>query len=302
MHHHNNGNGNTHLVPELNAGNAFRTGIIINVIFIAVEIFYGFLSNSMALISDAGHNLSDVLALSFSWIAVLLSQRKPTQKFTYGLRRSTILVALLNSVLLLGAVIFIIYENIMRINKPVEIDSGNIIIVAAAGIAVNGFTAWLFMKDRHDLNIRSAFLHFVADTLVSLGVVVAGIIMRLTGLPWIDSFVSLAIVIVILYSSYNLLIESLNLALDAVPANINIIAVRQFLLSLPEVADVHDLHIWAMSTTENALTAHLTTTRQTDMTFMNFVTSELQQRFGLGHTTIQIEYGQPGSDCNTNCL
>jgi len=289
-------------MPALNAGNAFRTGIIINVVFIAVEIFYGFISNSMALVSDAGHNLSDVLALAFSWIAVLLSQRKPTQKYTYGLRRSTILVALLNSVLLLGAVIIIIYENILRINKPVEIDSGNIIIVAAAGIAVNGFTAWLFMKGRNDLNIRSAFLHFVADTLVSLGVVVAGIIMKLTGLHWIDSFVSLAIVIVILYSSYKLLIESLNLALDAVPANIDLIAVRQFLLSLPEVADVHDLHIWAMSTTENALTAHLTTTRPTDMSFMNFVTSELQQRFGLGHTTIQIEYGQPGSDCNTNCL
>lgn len=289
-------------MPALNAGNAFRTGIIINVVFIAVEIFYGFMSNSMALVSDAGHNLSDVLALAFSWIAVLLSQRKPTEKYTYGLRRSTILVALLNSVLLLSAVIIIIYENILRINKPVEIDSGNIIIVAAAGIAVNGFTAWLFMKGRNDLNIRSAFLHFVADTLVSLGVVVAGIIMKLTGLHWIDSFVSLAIVIAILYSSYKLLIESLNLALDAVPANIDLIAVRQFLLSLPEVADVHDLHIWAMSTTENALTAHLTTTRPTDMSFMNLVTSELQQRFGLGHTTIQIEYGQPGSDCNTNCL
>jgi len=288
-------------VPELNAGNAFRTGIIINVAFIAVEIFYGFVSNSMALVSDAGHNLSDVLALTFSWIAVLLSQRRPTDKFTYGLRRSTILVALLNSVLLLGAVIFIVYENILRINKPVEIASGNIIIVASAGIVVNGFTAWLFIKGRKDLNIRSAFLHFVADTLVSLGVVVAGIIMKLTGLHWIDSFVSLAIVFVILYSSYKLLIESLNLALDAVPADINIIAVRKFLLSLPEVADVHDLHIWAMSTTENALTAHLTTTVPTDMTFMNFVTSQLKQRFGLGHTTIQIEYGQPGSDCNTNC-
>jgi cobalt-zinc-cadmium efflux system protein len=291
----------THDSHELNIGTAFKVGIAINVIFIIVEAAYGFLSNSMALVSDAGHNLSDVFALTFSWIAILLSHHKPTYRFTYGFRRSTILVALLNSVLLLGAVGFIVYENIIRINKPFNINSSNVIIIAAIGIAVNGFTAWLFMRDRHDLNIRSAFLHFLADALVSSGVVIAGIIMFFTGAQWIDTLVSLLIIIVILYGSYRLLIDSLNLALDAVPENIDSRDVREFFLKLPEVCDVHDLHIWAMSTTETALTVHLTTCKPTDMIFMNAVQVQLREKFGLVHTTIQIEFGNGNCDCTTNC-
>ena len=168
---------------DINLGNAFKIGITLNILFIVLEATYGFLSNSMALVADAGHNLSDVLALVFSWVAVILSQRKPTLKFTYGFRRSTILVALLNTMLLLAAVAFIVWETIERLGKPMEINSNSVIAVAAIGIAVNGFTAWLFMKGKkHDLNIRSAFVHFVADALVSLGVVVAGIIMALASM------------------------------------------------------------------------------------------------------------------------
>lgn len=285
---------------DMNLGNAFKIGISINIVFIIVEAVYGFLSNSMALVADAGHNLSDVLALVFSWIAVILSQRKPTLKFTYGFRRSTILIALLNTILLLAAVAFIVWETIQRLGKPLEINSNSVITVAAIGIAVNGFTAWLFMKGKkHDLNIRSAFVHFIADALVSLGVVVAGIIMAFTGIVWVDSLVSFAIIAVILYSSYHLLIDSVNLALDAVPENVNIEAVRDYLKSLPEVSDIHDLHIWALSTTDAALTVHLATNTQTDVTFITNVQHQLHQQFDIEHATIQVEYGK--ADCETNC-
>ena len=285
---------------NINLGNAFKIGISINIVFIIIEASYGFLSNSMALVADAGHNLSDVLALVFSWVAVILSQRKPTLKFTYGFRRSTILIALLNTVLLLAAVVFIVWETIERMGKPLEINSNSVITIAAIGIAVNGFTAWLFLKDRkHDLNIRSAFVHFIADALVSLGVVIAGIIMAFTGIVWIDSVVSFAIIAVILYSSYHLLIDSVNLALDAVPENVNIEAVRIYLQSLPEVSDIHDLHIWALSTTDAALTVHLATNTQTDVTFITNIQHQLHEQFDIEHATIQVEFGDTA--CETNC-
>jgi cobalt-zinc-cadmium efflux system protein len=285
---------------DINLGNAFKTGITINIIFISVEALFGFFSNSMALIADAGHNLSDVLALTFSWIAITLSQRQPTLKFTYGFRRSTILITLLNTILLLAAVVFIIYETFQRLNNPIKIDAKSVMIVAAIGIAVNGFTAWLFMKGKkHDLNIRSAFVHFIADAMVSLGVVVAGVIMAFTGIQWIDSLVSFVIIAVILYSSYNLLIDSVNLALDAVPENIKIEDVREYLSGLPNVSGVHDLHIWALGTTDSALTVHLTTSEQTDINLITAIQKELDERFNIEHSTIQIEYGI--DDCETNC-
>ena len=285
---------------NMNLGNAFKIGISINIVFIIIEASYGFLSNSMALVADAGHNLSDVLALVFSWVAVILSQRKPTLKFTYGFRRSTILIALLNTVLLLAAVVFIVWETIERMGKPLEINSNSVITIAAIGIAVNGFTAWLFVKGKkHDLNIRSAFVHFIADALVSLGVVVAGIIMAFTGIVWIDSIVSFAIIAVILYSSYHLLIDSVTLALDAVPENVNIEAVRIYLQSLPEVSDIHDLHIWALSTTDAALTVHLATNTQTDVTFITNIQHQLHEQFDIEHATIQVEFGDTA--CETNC-
>jgi cobalt-zinc-cadmium efflux system protein len=282
---------------DINPGKAFKTGITINIIFIVIEALFGFLSNSLALLADAGHNLSDVLALAFSWIAVILSQRKPTLKFTYGFRRSTILIALLNTIFLLIAVTYIIYETISRLNRPAEINANSVMIVAAIGIGVNGFTAWLFMKGKkQDLNIRSAYIHFVADALVSLGVVVAGIIIAFTGTQWIDSLVSFAIIVVILYSTYHLLIDSVNLALDAVPENVNIGAIREFLEKRPEVAGVHDLHIWALGTTDTALTVHLTTCEQTDVSFITSIQQQLHERFGIEHATIQVEFGSK-EDC-----
>jgi len=287
-HSHNN---------DINLSNAFKIGIAINIIFVTIEALFGYLSNSMALIADAGHNLSDVLALSFSWMAIILSQRKPTMKFTYGFRRSTILIALLNTILLLAAVVFIVYETIERLSKSAEINANSVMIVASIGIAVNAFTAWLFLKEKnHDLNVRSAFVHFVADALVSMGVVVAGVIMAFTGIQWIDSLVSFTIVAVILYGSYHLLIDSVNLALDAVPENINIEEVSEFLKKLPEVSGVHDLHIWALSTTDAALTVHLSTCEQTDINFITAIQQRLHERFRIEHATIQIEFGSK-EDC-----
>jgi len=287
---------------DMNLGNAFKIGISVNIIFIVLETFYGFFSNSMALIADAGHNFSDVLALVFSWIAVILSQRKPTLRFTYGFRRSTILVALLNTIILLLAVGFIVIGIINRLSKPIAINTTSVIYVAAAGVVVNGFTAWLFLKGKkHDLNIRSAFVHFIADALVSLGVVVAGFIMALTGIVWVDSVVSFAIISVILYSAYHLLIDSVNLGLDAVPKNINIEAVRDFLRGLPEVSNIHDLHIWALSTTDAALTVHLMTQTQTDVLFLTNIQRLLQEQFGIEHATIQVEFNNNTSDCINDC-
>lgn len=284
-----------------NLSNAFKIGIALNLLFVAIEAFYGFFSNSMALVADAGHNLSDVLALAFSWLAVILSRRKPTKKYTYGLRRSTILIALLNTILLLVAVAFIIWETIDHLGKTQAIKSESIIIVASIGIVINAFTAWLFMKDKkHDLNIRSAFVHFVADALVSLGVVIAGIIIIFTNAVWIDSLVSFVIIAVILYSTYQLLIDSVNLALDAVPENIDINEVRNFLENLPDVSNIHDLHIWALSTTDAALTVHIAVKKPAESSFIIEIQKELHSRFNIGHATIQIEHGVQ-STCLNEC-
>jgi cobalt-zinc-cadmium efflux system protein len=277
-------------------GNAFKIGIALNIVFVAAEAFAGFRSNSMALVADAGHNLSDVLALAFSWFALLLSQRLPTLKFTYGFRRSTILVAMLNTILLLAAVVYIILETVARLKNPVDIQAVPVMAVASAGIVINAFTAWLFYKGKKDdLNIRSSFVHFVADALVSLGVVAAGIIMALTGIRWVDSVVSFAIIAVILYTSFRLLLNSVSLALDAVPENIDIREVKAYLESLPEVAGVHDLHIWALGTTDAAITVHLLTKEQTDVRFIRMIQRELGSRFHIGHATVQVEYG--GEEC-----
>jgi cobalt-zinc-cadmium efflux system protein len=282
---------------DIKLSNAFKIGITLNTIFVIAEALAGYFSNSMSLIADAGHNLSDVLALAFSWIAVIFSQRQPTLKFTYGFRRSTILIALLNTILLLVAVSFIIYETVQRLNKPVEINANSVMIVAAVGIVVNAFTAWLFIKGKkNDLNIRSTFVHFVADALVSFGVVVGGILMSFTGIQWIDSVVSFAIIAVILYSSYNLLIDSVNLVLDAVPDNIKIEQVRDYLSGLKEVAGVHDLHIWSLGTTDAALTVHLTTCEPTNVSFISSIQHHLHEQFSIEHSTIQVEYGSM-EDC-----
>ncbi len=286
---------------NVSLGTAFKTGIALNAIFIVIEVFYGLKANSMALVSDAGHNLSDVIVLVFSWAAVSLARQKPTMKFTYGFRRSTILAALFNTMILLAAVILIFVAAVERLRNPLNINANIVIIVASAGIIVNGLTAWLFMKNqRRDLNIRSAFIHFIADALVSLGVVVSGVIISFTKFAWIDSLVSMVIAGVIIYSTVSLLIRSVNLALDAVPENIDIAMVSDYLNSLHEVTAIHDLHIWAMSTTEAAITVHLITNRSTDAGFVHEVQHQLKEKFGLGHSTIQIEFGDNPEGCN-NC-
>jgi len=281
---------------------AFKIGIAINVVFISVESAFGFLSNSSALIADAGHNLSDTLALAFSWIAVVISHRKPTKRFTYGFRRSTILVAMLNTILLLAVVVFITIEAIDRLRNPSEINTRSVIVIAAVGILVNGLTAWLFIKDKKkDLNIRSTFVHFVADALLSLGVVAAGVMITFTGFVWIDPLVSLVIVAIILLSAIRLLVDSVSLALDAVPEGINIQAVSNYLKQLPEVKGIHDLHIWALSTTDVALSVHLCTSKQTDLNFISTIQQQLQKQFNIEHSTIQVEYGVTDSECTSSC-
>ena len=282
--------GHEHSHSANNIGQAFRIGILINIVFITVEVVYGLSSNSTALLADAGHNLSDVLALAFSWFAIIVAKRKPNHRFTYGLRRTTILAAIINTLLLIVTVGFIAWEAIIRINSGHQIHGRTIIMVASLGIAVNAFTAFLFLKGKeHDLNIKSSFLHFVADALVSLGVVVAGVIILLTGITWIDSVVSLIIAAFILYTSYRLLIDSINLALDAVPKDIDINAVSSYLTGLRNISSIHDLHIWALSTSETALTVHLVIESSIDDNLLHEITDYLNSNFGIKHSTIQFE-------------
>lgn len=271
-------------------GRAFAIGIGLNIIFVVVEITFGFLANSSALLADAGHNASDVLGLAFAWAAAWLATIRPYGKYTYGLRKTTILVSILNAILLFGAVAAIAWDAIGKLQNPQPAEGKQIMIVAAIGVVINTFTALLFVKgQKHDLNIRGAFLHMIADAAVSLGVVVSGLLILLTGKYWIDPVTSFVIIIVILWGTWHLFSESVNLALDAVPKHINIEEVRKFLESQPGVESLHDLHIWAISTTQVALTTHLVIPDGSDDNFITFLREELKQRFKINHTTFQIE-------------
>jgi cobalt-zinc-cadmium efflux system protein len=278
-------------------GPAFLIGIGLNIGFVVLEAVFGWLSNSVALLADAGHNLSDVLGLVVAWVAMLLAALRPSARFTYGLRGSSILAALFNAVLLLVAVGGIGWEALMRFSRPEPAHGLTVILVAAAGILVNGITAWLFARGRHgDLNVRGAFLHMVADAAVSAGVVAAGILMLLTGWLWLDPLASLLICAVIVWGTWSLLRDSLAMSVDAVPAAIDPVAVRTYLCALPGVDSIHDLHIWAMSTTETALTAHLVMSGgHPGDVFLHGVAEELEHRFGIVHPTLQIETDRQGS-------
>ncbi len=292
VHHHSH---------HISISTAFKTGIVINMAFIAIESYFGIRSNSVALLADAGHNFSDVITLLFSWFAILLSRLKPNFRFTYGLRRTTILSALINTLLLISAVYFIISAAISKFRIHADVHSSTVILVALAGIVVNAFTAWLFMKDKDsDLNIKSAFLHFIADTFVSLGVVAGGVIIAFTGLQWVDPLVSLLVAAFILYNTYDLLIESVNLVLDAVPRKIDLSQIQDYLLSHKEVESIHDLHVWALSTSETALTVHLVTSDVTDKNFINVLTEYFQRTFNISHCTIQIEHKE-ADNCENPC-
>lgn len=278
---------------------AFAIGIALNIAFVIIEAVYGVLASSLALLADAGHNLSDVLGLLLAWGAMALARRKPTTRFTYGLRSSSIIAALANAMLLLVACGAIAWEAVQRFGSPAPVQSTTVMIVAGIGIAINGITALMFMSGRkNDLNIRGAFLHMAADAAVSLGVVLAGLAILLTGWHWIDPMISLVIVAVILVGTWGLLRDSINLALNAVPAGIDMAAVQVYLRDLPGVTDVHDLHVWGMSTSEAALTAHLVMPGgQPGDHFMAEAAEELEHRFGIHHTTLQIEFGETPHDC-----
>ena len=275
-------------------GTAFAVGIGLNLTFVVVEFGYGVLANSVALIADAGHNLSDVLGLVVAWIASVLTRRAPSTRYTYGLGGSSILAALFNAVLLLVAVGAIAWEAVLRLLQPEPVASGIVMIVAAVGIIVNGVTAALFASGRKgDLNIRGAFLHMLADAAVSAGVVVAGLVILYTGWLRLDPLASLVIVGVIVWTTWSLLRDSLAMSVDAVPASIDPQAVRSYLASCAGVTAVHDLHIWPLSTTENALTAHLVCPGgHPGDEFLAVAASELKQRFGIGHATLQIEISE----------
>jgi cobalt-zinc-cadmium efflux system protein len=276
-----------------NYGRAFAIGIALNVLFVLVEAFYGWRADSLALLSDAGHNLSDVLGLLVAWGGFYLGKLRPNHKHTYGLGRATMMAAMFNALILLVAIGGIVWEAIVRFSHPVPIQGGTVMLVAAIGVVINGITAWLFMSgNKDDLNVRGAFLHMAADALVSLGVVIAGAIYIRTGWTWLDPAISLGIAVVILLGTWGLLRQSLHLSLDGVPASVELDSVKRYLSSLPGVIEVHDLHVWAMSTSETALTAHLVVRDgHPGDDFLNRVADELHHDFAIEHATIQIECG-----------
>jgi len=297
MHSHEHAHGD----PHEHAGHdmAFAVGTLLNAGFVIIEGAFGFISHSMALLADAGHNLSDVAALLIAWGASALTRQRPSARFTYGYRGSSILAALLNAVILFIAVGAIGLESIRRLIEPGPVASLTVIVVATIGIAVNGATTLLFLRGRHrDLNIRSAYLHMAADTLVSVGVVVAGAVIMATAWVWLDPAVGLVIVAVIVLGTWDLLRHSMQLALDAVPASIDPEAVRRYLRAIGGVAELHDLHIWPMSTTETALTCHLVMPagHPGDATLARLAI-DLRERFGIQHATIQVETGDPAHPC-----
>lgn len=291
-HHHHHG------PPPAGHGRAFAVGIALNAAFVAVEAGFGLWSGSMALLADAGHNLSDVLALALAWGASVLAAKPPSARFTYGLKNSSILAAIANAALLWVALGMILLETVQRFWFPEPVAGKVMMAVAGAGIVVNFASAMLFARGRKsDLNLRAAFQHLMADAVVSASVVAAGFGILLTGLEWIDPAVSLVLVLGIAWASWDLLKESVKLGLLAVPQGIDEAAVRAFLLGRPGVTAVHDMHIWAMSTTENAFTAHLVMSGgYPGERFMHQLAEELSQRFGIGHCTVQVELGE--EDCH----
>jgi cobalt-zinc-cadmium efflux system protein len=291
-------NHNHSAVPQ-NFNRAFLFGIVLNLVYIVVEVTYGLLIDSMALLADAGHNFSDVLGLLLAWGAAYLAKTASTEKRTYGLRKSTILAAFFNAILLMIAVGAITIEAVRKLILPAPVDGTTMMIVAGIGFFINAITALLFMKGREkDLNIKGAFLHMAADAGVSLGVVIAGFVIVSTGWLWVDPVISLIIVLVITIGTWGLLKDSFHLSMDAVPKGIDLKEVGNYLKGFEGVTEVHDLHIWAMSTTEIALTAHLVIPQETkDDYFLKKICGELQNRFGIEHSTIQIEKSAQSANC-----
>jgi cobalt-zinc-cadmium efflux system protein len=297
-HKHGHGHGG-HSHGPLTFDRAFAIGITLNILFVVVEFGLGFVAHSVALMADAGHNLSDVLGLSIAWAGATLARRGPSKRFTYGLKASTILAALINALLLLMAMGAIVFEAVTRIGEPAPVKGAVIVVVAAAGILVNAATAWLFARgQKSDINLRGAYLHMAADATVSAGVMLAGVAIWFTQAEWIDPVVSIVVSAIIFWQTWGLLRETIEMSLNAVPRGIDYDEVKAALAAMPGVTATHDLHIWPMSTTETVLTAHLVMVQESGPDFLNDAATMLHERFGIGHTTIQVERG---ADCGTDC-
>jgi len=288
-HSHNNGS---------NYNRAFAIGIGLNIAFVAVEVFYGLIANSSALLADAGHNASDVLSLVFAWFAIWLAIKKPKGRYTYGFKKSTILISVLNAVLLFGAVSIIAWNAIEKFNNPDPVVGSLVMIVAGIGVVINTITALMFLKgQKDDLNIKGAFLHMAADAGVSLGVVISGLLIVKTGLQWIDPVMSFIIIGVILWGTWKLFMESLRLALDAVPKNLDIEKLMAVILNQEGIEKVHDLHVWAMSTSENALSAHIIAPNANADALLDCLQTMLNKEYNIKHVTIQIEKKYNNLNC-----
>lgn len=287
-----------------NHGKAFIIGILLNTAYVAMEIIYGLIAHSSALLADAAHNAGDVLSLGFSWGALAFALRKPSPNYTYGLKKMSILASILNALILLVTMGIIAGDAFHKFKHLENVDENIVMWVAALGILINGFTAFLFMQgQKKDLNIRGAFLHMAADAVVALGVVIAGFVIKLTHYNWIDPVMCLIIVIVVVWGTWGLLKDSINLALDAVPEDINLSEVSNYLSSIPGVKAVYDLHIWGMSTTQTALSAHLLVPgHQGDDTILHEITHELHERFEITHPTIQLIHEVKENVYDLDCL
>lgn len=293
---HEHSHQHSHAINAESLNKAFIIGIVLNLAFVVIEFVAGFWFDSLALLSDAGHNLSDVVSLVLALLAFRLAKVKANERYTYGYKKSTILVSLLNAVILLVAVGAIVIESIHKLNNPAVVPGGAIAWVAGVGVLINAFTAFLFMKDKEkDLNVKGAYLHMAADALVSVGVLVAGIVISRTGWYIIDPIIGLIVAVVILISTWNLLHDSLRLTLDGVPTSIDSQKVVKAIRALPGVDDVHHIHIWAISTTENALTAHIVLKQPEGMQEVKHLIRHRLEDFGIGHATLEFEV--PGEHC-----
>lgn len=269
---------------------AFLLAIICNFGFVIVEFVAGFFANSVGLLSDAGHNLGDVVSLALSAFAVILSRFHPTKKYTYGFKKTTILVSLLNAIILLATVVFIFAESINKIFHPEPIQGLSVVVVAAIGVVINGFTAWLFINHQeHDLNVKSAYLHLASDAMVSVGVVIAGIVIWLTHWYIVDALIGIVIALIILYSTWNLLMESINLALNAVPKGIDSDKVEEQMMNVDGVKGIHHIHIWALSTNETALTAHVVIADLCDSEAIKHKLKHILNDMNIAHVTLEFE-------------
>jgi cobalt-zinc-cadmium efflux system protein len=295
MAHDHDEQGHSHALGHVHApadfGKAFAIGVALNGVFVGLEVIFGLASNSVSLLADAGHNLSDALGLGVAWAAVILAKRRPTKRFTFGLGGTSILAALFNAVFLLVVVGALSWEAIGRFFEPHVVAGKTVMIVAACGIVLNGFCAWLFSSgSKGDLNVRGAFLHMAADALVSLGVVIGGLIILLTGWHWVDPLMSLVINLVIVGGTWRLLTGSITMTLNAVPEGVDMDKVKELLLALPGVVSIHDLHVWSLSTTETALTCHLVMPDASPAEeTLAHAAEELREHFGIGHVTLQPE-------------